>query len=188
MAAWIVGLPLGGIERQVIRTDGTPVAVGEVGTVVIRGPNLFREYWRKPEATQAAFASGWFDTGDLGTLDDAGFLTLVGRKNDLIITSGYNVYPQVVERVVGECPGVKECAVLGLSDAKRGEIVAAAVARSDASLDEARLRAWCGERLIHYQQPRIVLFVEALPRNGMGKVLRRELRERMGTLNPPPRS
>jgi malonyl-CoA/methylmalonyl-CoA synthetase len=183
-----VGLPLGGIERRVIRVDGMPVPVGEVGTVVIRGPNLFREYWRKPEATQAAFASGWFDTGDLGTLDDAGFLTLVGRKNDLIITSGYNVYPQVVERVVGECPGVKECAVLGLSDAKRGEIVAAAVVRSDASLDEARLRAWCGERLIHYQQPRSVLFVEALPRNSMGKVLRRELRERMGLLSPPPHS
>jgi malonyl-CoA/methylmalonyl-CoA synthetase len=145
-----VGLSLDGIERKVIGTDGNPVVVGEVGTVVIRGPNLFREYWRKPEATQAAFASGWFDTGDLGTIDEAGFLTLVGRKNDLIITSGYNVYPQVVERVIGECAGVKECAVLGVSDVKRGEVVAAVVVRSDANLDEARLRAWCGERLIYY--------------------------------------
>jgi acyl-CoA synthetase (AMP-forming)/AMP-acid ligase II len=182
------GLPLNGIERKVIGVNGNPVAVGEVGTVVIRGPNLFREYWRKPEATQAAFASGWFDTGDLGTLDDAGFLTLVGRKNDLIITSGYNVYPQVVERVIGECPGVKECAVLGVSDAKRGEVVAAAIVRGDSDLDEARLRAWCGERLIHYQQPRIVIFVEALPRNSLGKVLRRALRDRLTDVSPPQHS
>jgi malonyl-CoA/methylmalonyl-CoA synthetase len=173
-----VGLPLDGIERKVVDADGKPVPPGEVGTVVIRGPNLFREYWRKPEATQAAFASGWFDTGDLGTLDEAGFLTLVGRKNDLIITSGYNVYPQVVERVISECPGVRECAVLGVADAKRGELVAAAVVASDTSLNESRLRAWWDDRLVHYQQPKLVFFVDALPRNSMGKVLRRELREK----------
>ncbi len=173
-----VGLPLTGIERRVVRSDGSSTGAGEVGSVQIRGPNLFREYWRKPEATQAAFSDGWFDTGDLGSLDDAGFLTLVGRKNDLIITSGYNVYPQVVERVIGECPGVRECAVLGVPDAKRGEIVAAAVVRSDSDLDESRLKAWWSERLIHYQQPRLLFFVEALPRNSMGKVLRRELREK----------
>ncbi len=172
-----VGLPLDGIERKVVRPDGTPVAAGEVGTVVIRGPNLFREYWRKPDATRAALSSGWFDTGDLGTLDEAGFLTLVGRKNDLIITSGYNVYPQVVERVIGECPGVRECAVLGVPDARRGELVAAAVVRSEPNLDEARLHAWSSERLVHYQRPRILFFVDALPRNSMGKILRRELRE-----------
>jgi malonyl-CoA/methylmalonyl-CoA synthetase len=178
-----VGLPLEGIERKIIRPDGTPVAAGEVGTVVIRGPNLFREYWRKPDAAQAALSSGWFDTGDLGTLDEAGFLTLVGRKNDLIITSGYNVYPQVVERVIGECPGVRECAVLGVPDAHRGELVAAAVVRSEPTLDEARLRAWSDERLIYYQRPRILFFVDALPRNSMGKILRRELREQAA--NPP---
>lgn len=172
-----VGLPLDGIERKIIRADGTPAGIGEVGTVILRGPNLFREYWRKPEATQEALSSGGFDTGDLGTLDEAGFLTLVGRKNDLIITSGYNVYPQVVERIVGECPGVQDCAVLGVADAKRGELVAVAVVRSDPSVDEARLRAWCSERLIHYQQPRAIFFVDALPRNSMGKVLRRDLRE-----------
>jgi malonyl-CoA/methylmalonyl-CoA synthetase len=174
-----VGLPLDGIERKVVRSDGTPAAAGEVGTVLIRGPNLFREYWRKPDATRAALSSGWFDTGDLGTLDEAGFLTLVGRTNDLIITSGYNVYPQVVERVIGECSGVRECAVLGVPDAQRGEVVAAAVVRSEANLDEARLRAWWSERLIHYQQPRILLFVDALPRNSLGKILRRELREQI---------
>jgi malonyl-CoA/methylmalonyl-CoA synthetase len=179
-----VGVPLNGIERQVVRPDGMPVAVGEVGTVVLRGPNLFREYWRKPDATRSALSTGWFDTGDLGTLDEAGFLTLVGRKNDLIITSGYNVYPQVVERVLGECPGVRECAVLGVPDAQRGELVAAAVVRGEASLDESTLRTWLSDRLVHYQQPRIVVFVDALPRNSMGKVLRRELRDQLARINP----
>lgn len=170
-----VGLPLEGIERKIVDSEGAISKVGEVGAVLVRGPNLFREYWRKPDATRAGFASGWFDTGDLGSLDAAGFLTLVGRKNDLIISSGYNIYPQVVERVINECPGVRECAVFGLPDAHRGESVAAAVVRGDGDLDEARLRAWWSDRLIHYQQPRKIVFVETLPRNSMGKVLRREL-------------
>jgi malonyl-CoA/methylmalonyl-CoA synthetase len=174
-----VGLPLEGIELRVVRDDGAPAGVGEAGTVVLRGPNLFREYWRKPEATHAAFRDGWFDTGDLGALDESGFLTLVGRKHDLIITSGYNVYPPVVERVIAECPGVRECAVWGIPDAVRGESVAAAVVRSDPTLDESRLRIWWSDRLVHYQQPKMVVFVEALPRNSLGKVLRRELRDRL---------
>jgi long-chain acyl-CoA synthetase len=93
----------------------------------------------------------------------------------LIITSGYNVYPQVVERVLGECPGVKECAAFGVPDRERGECVAAAIVRSDPSLNESRLRAWCSDRLVHYQQPRKLLFVDSLPRNSLGKILRREL-------------
>jgi malonyl-CoA/methylmalonyl-CoA synthetase len=172
-----VGLPLAGTELQIVREDGAAAATGEVGSVQIRGRNLFREYWNKPEATREAFSSGWFDTGDLGQLDAGGFLTLVGRTHDLIITSGYNVYPRVVERVIGECPGVVECAVFGLSDEQRGERVAAAVVRSDARLDEATIMAWCRERLVHYQQPRAIALVESLPRNSLGKVLRRELRE-----------
>lgn len=174
-----VGLPLEGIELQMIREDGQETKAGEVGAVRIRGANLFHEYWNKPDATRAAFATGWFDTGDLGFRDDKGFLTLVGRKNDLIITNGFNVYPQVVERVVNDCPGVKESAVLGLPDARRGERVAVAVVKSDSALDEERLKAHWSERLIEYQRPLTVVFVEALPRNSMGKVLRRELRERL---------
>ena len=104
---------------------------GRSGSVLLRGPNLFREYWRNPEATRAAFAAGWFDTGDLGSLDAAGFLTLVGRKHDLIITNGFNVYPQVVERVINACPGVRESAVLGVPDDRRGERVVAVVVRDD---------------------------------------------------------
>ena len=174
-----VGLPLAEMERKVVRGDGADVAPGEVGSVLIRSPNVLREYWRNPDATRAAFSDGWFDTDDLGTLDERGFLTLVGRKKDLIITNGYNVYPQVVERVLGECPGVRECAAFGVPDPERGERVAAAVVRSDSKLDEARLRAWCSERLVFYQQPRTWLFVDEIPRNTLGKVLRRELISRV---------
>ncbi len=173
-----VGTPLAGVELRVSREDGQPAAPGEVGSVWLRGPNLFREYWRKPDATRQALATGWFETGDLGSRDGAGFLTLVGRKNDLIITNGYNVYPPVVERVINGCPGVRESAVLGVPDARRGERVVAVVVRAG-DLDEAALRAWWDERLVDYQRPRQVVFVESLPRNAMGKVLRRELRDRI---------
>jgi malonyl-CoA/methylmalonyl-CoA synthetase len=173
-----VGLPLSGVEMRILREDRASAAPGQVGSVQVRGPNLFRQYWNKPDVTKDAFQDGWFDTGDLGQRDAAGFLTLVGRKHDLIIVSGYNVYPQVVERVVSECPGVAECAVLGLPDAQRGERVAVAIVRGDSKLDEATISAWCRDRLVHYQQPRNVLFVESLPKNSLGKVLRRELRER----------
>ena len=148
-----VGVPLPGIEVRVVQDDGTPAAPGEVGSVQLRGPNLFREYWRKPDATREAFAAGWFDTGDLGSRDASGFLTLVGRKNDLIITNGFNVYPQVVERVINECPGVRESAVLGVPDKRRGERVVAAVVRSDETLSERALRTYLGERLVDYQRP-----------------------------------
>ena len=172
-------MPLDGIEVRVARGDGTPAPAGEVGAVLLRGPNLFRDYWRNPEATRAAFATGWFDTGDLGRLDPAGFLTLVGRKDDLIITNGFNVYPQVVERVINACPGVRESAVLGVPDDRRGERVAAVIVRDDPALDERRLRAHWAERLVDYQRPLEVVFVDALPRNAMGKVLRRELRDQL---------
>ncbi|MCI0743234.1 MAG: acyl--CoA ligase [Gemmataceae bacterium] len=166
-----VGLPLAGVE---VRVSASP---GAVGAVELRGPNLFREYWRQPEATKTAFTSGWFDTGDLGTINDAGFLTLVGRKNDLIITSGFNVYPQIVERVINSCPGVRESAVLGIPDQRKGERVVAAVVRDDAALDEQQLRDFWSSRLVDYQRPKDVVFVDALPRNALGKVLKRELRE-----------
>lgn len=172
-----VGLPLSGVEVEIVDADGTRVAVGTVGAVRVRGPNLFREYWRNPNATREAFASGWFDAGDLGSFDPNGFLTLAGRSTDLIITSGYNVYPQVVERAVNECPGVRESAVFGVPDPVRGEAVAAAVVRSDDALDEARLRAFLADRLVGYQRPRVVVFVAELPRNAMGKVPAAELRK-----------
>lgn len=172
-----VGLPLAGVEVEVVNAAGERLPIGEVGAVRVRGENLFREYWRNPDATAKAFASGWFDTGDLGSFDADGFLTLAGRSTDLIITSGYNVYPQVVERAVNECPGVRESAVFGSPDPLRGETVAAAVVRSDPALDEDGLRAFLATRLVDYQRPRVFVFVSELPRNAMGKVPAAELRK-----------
>jgi len=171
-----VGLPLEGIQLRV-EEDDQPAPASKVGTVLLRGPNLFREYWMQPEATRAAFRDGWFDTGDLGYVDGDGFLTLVGRKSDLIITNGFNVYPQVVERVINEHPGVLESAVIGIPDKRRGEVVVAAVVRNDPALDENRLRTHWNEHLVHYQQPMAVVFLETLPRNAMGKIARRQLRD-----------
>lgn len=179
-----VGLPLSGIELRIV-ADGQPAPAGEVGQVHVRGPNLFREYWRRPDATRQAFANGWFDTGDLGTLDAAGFLTLAGRSNDLIITNGYNVYPPVVERVLNACPGVRESAVIGVPDAHRGKRVVAVIVRASTTLDEAAVQAYLSERLVDYQRPRMVVFVEEFPRNALGKVLRRELRDSVQRLECP---
>jgi len=178
---------LEGIELRVAEEDNQPAPADKVGSVLLRGPNLFREYWKQPEATKDAFRSGWFDTGDLGYLSGNGFLTLVGRKSDLIITSGFNVYPQVVERVINECPGVLESAVIGIPDKRRGERVVAAVVRSDPALDEGRLRTHWNERLVHYQRPMTVVFLDMLPRNAMGKILRRQLRDEILKLIGNPR-
>ncbi|MGP0064099.1 MAG: class I adenylate-forming enzyme family protein [Isosphaeraceae bacterium] len=174
-----VGLPLDGIEVRVLDDDGAPAAPDQVGSVQLRGPNLFSAYWRRPDATREAFASGWFDTGDLGFRDTTGFLTLVARKHDLIICNGFNVYPQVVERVINECPGVRESAVVGIPDRKRGERVVAVVVRADETLTDHAIRAYLGDRLVDYQRPADIVFVPALPRNAMGKVLRRELRDQL---------
>ena len=172
-----VGLPLAGIEVRVVDASGADVPPGEVGAVWLRGPNLFQEYWRHPAATRDAFVDSWFVTGDLGTLDERGFLTLVGRAHDLIITRGFNVYPAVVERVLDRCPGVRESAVVGVPDDRRGERVVAVVVADDPQLDERRLRDHCREHLVDYQQPAEYRFVPSLPRNAMGKVLRSELRK-----------
>ncbi len=163
-----VGLPVPGVEVRVTRDDGMTADVGEVGTVQLRGPNLFRAYWRKPDATRAAFNDGWFDTGDLGSRDAQGFLSLAGRKNDLIITNGFNVYPPIVERVINACPGVRESAVLGLPDPRRGERVVAVVVRDDPALDERTLRVFWSERLVDYQRPHAVAF-PAAGTNALGK-------------------
>ena len=167
-----------GIEMEVRSEGGARASEGQVGQVWVRGPNLFDRYWRKPEATRDAFdAGGWFGTGDLGQVDGDGFLTLRGREKDLIIVGGYNVYPPVVERVLNSCPGVKESAVVGVPDDRRGERVVAAVVREDSALDEVAVRGHCAEQLVGYQRPSRIVFVDSLPRNTMGKVLKRELRE-----------
>ncbi len=180
-----VGLPLGGVDLKLVTEDGQTIRAGalekddrgEVGEVQVKSRNLFSRYWGKPEATAGEFdADGFFRTGDLGRFDEHGFLTLVGRKKDLIITGGYNVYPPVVERVINGFSQVKESAVIGIPDPKKGEAVVAVVV-PDGQLDLDALRAYCREKLVGYQVPARFEVRSELPRNTMGKVLKRTLRE-----------
>ena len=164
-----VGFPLPGVELR----------LAERGEIQLRGPNVFGGYWRRPEATAAAFtADGWFRTGDIGEHDADGYLRLVGRARELIITGGLNVYPREVEEVLLEHPAVAEVAVAGVTDAEWGEIVTAWVvpSRPAAPPAAADLTGFAAERLARFKCPRHVVFVDALPRNALGKVLRHQLR------------
>jgi long-chain acyl-CoA synthetase len=172
-----VGRPLPGTEVRVVSPAGEPLPAGEVGEVQFRGPAVVPGYWRDAEATRAALAAdGWLSTGDLGVLDDDGYLTLVDRKKELIIRGGYNVYPREVEDVLHAHPGVLEAAVVGVPhDVLGEEVLAVVVRREGATLDEATLQAFARERVAAYKYPRHVVFVDALPKGPTGKVLKRAL-------------
>ena len=168
-----VGRPLPGVDVRIVAPDGRDVADGETGELLVRGPAVFPGYWRRPEATGAAFSEGWFRTGDLGERAADGYVTLRGRASDLIITGGFNVYPREVEEVLIEQPGVREAAVVGAKDARRGERPVAFFA-GDA--DEASLEAACRRQLASFKVPAAFVRVEALPRNALGKVQKHLLR------------
>jgi malonyl-CoA/methylmalonyl-CoA synthetase len=175
-----VGLPLPGVELRIADpASGAPVAAGEAGVIEVRGPNVFAGYWRQPERTRAEFRpDGFFVTGDVGRIDERGYLWIVGRAKDLIISGGYNVYPREVEEAIEAIAGVEESAVIGLPHADFGEGVTAVVVapRRPATLNEAAVLTRLRERLAGYKLPKRVLFVDALPRNAMGKVQKDVLR------------
>jgi malonyl-CoA/methylmalonyl-CoA synthetase len=175
-----VGLPLDGIDLKLVAEDGTdPSAPMGVGEVKIRGKNLFDRYWNRPDASDDDLdPQGFFATGDLGYLDANGFLTLVGRKKDLIICSGLNVYPPVVEAVLNSFPQVREAAVIGVADALRGEKVVAVLV-PEGEIDINELQEHCKKRLAHYQIPTRYELIDALPRNTMGKILKRVLKDKL---------
>ncbi|HEX4768520.1 MAG TPA: malonyl-CoA synthase [Lichenihabitans sp.] len=179
--AGTVGLPLPGVEVR-LTAEGRVLPPGGIGMVEIRGPNVFKGYWRNPEKTRAEFtADGFFVSGDLGTYDEAGYLTIVGRGKDIVITGGYNVYPKEVESEIDALDGVLESAVIGLPDTDLGEAVAAVVVREPgAAIDDAAIAAALKERLAGYKRPKRILFVDELPRNTMGKVQKATLRQRFG--------
>ncbi|MBU6259728.1 MAG: AMP-binding protein [Burkholderiales bacterium] len=172
------GLPVPSTDIRLIDDDGHAVGIGEAGEICVRGPQVMSGYWRQPEATRAAFtADGYFRTGDMGQFDERGFLRIVDRKKDMIIVSGFNVYPNDVEAVAASCPGVAECACVGVPDARTGEAVTLYLVRlPGAALTEADVMAHCRTALTAYKVPRIVRFVDALPKSVVGKILRRELR------------
>ena len=178
-----VGLPLEGVEMKLVTEKGRTLSAERgcetAGEVKIKSKNLFGHYWNNPESTASAFdQDGFFSTGDLGHIDELGFLTLVGRKKDLIITGGYNVYPPVIERVLNRFPKVKESAVIGFPDQMRGEQVVAMVV-ADSHLDLCELKKHCQASLVNYQVPTRFELVDELPRNTMGKILKRVLKDRL---------
>jgi fatty-acyl-CoA synthase len=173
-----VGKPCLHLEVAIRDDEDRPVPAGTLGEIVLRGPKVFKGYWKDPEATAAAFRGGWFHTGDIGYLDSDGFLYVVDRKKDLIISGGENIASPEVERVLYEHPAVLEASVVGRADPRWGEVpVAFVVLRPGVKAAAEELREFCRARLARFKVPRAVEFVEALPRNPSGKVLKRVLRE-----------
>ncbi|KAA0021017.1 acyl-CoA synthetase [Antrihabitans cavernicola] len=174
-----IGKPLRHIEFRIVDDDDTDVTVGTVGELTLRGPSLFAGYWGLPDATEAAWRGGWFHTGDLAREDEDGYVTLVDRKKDMIITGGENVYPIEVEQVLYRHPQVVEAAVIGVPNEKWGEsVVAVVVTKSDPSTELAdELLEYTREHLARFKCPSSVEFVDVLPRNATGKLLKRELRQ-----------
>ena len=174
-----VGFPLPGVELRIRDEHGEPVPRGEIGGIEVRGPNVFAGYWRMPEKTKEEFAEGgWFRTGDVGKVDADGYVTIVGRSKDLIISGGFNVYPAEVEAVLNELPGVAESAVVGVAHPDFGEaVVAVVVARDGAALDGDALAAALKAKIANFKVPKAIFVVAELPRNAMGKVQKNLLRE-----------
>jgi malonyl-CoA/methylmalonyl-CoA synthetase len=181
--AGTVGPALPGVEIRVTDPEtGALLPQGEIGMVEVKGPNVFQGYWLMPEKTASEFRpDGFFITGDLGQIDDNGYLRIVGRGKDMIISGGLNIYPKEIETEIDQIDGVVESAVIGLPDADFGEAVAAIVVREKgAEIDEAQIRAALSERLAKFKWPKTIVFVDDLPRNAMGKVQKNVLREQFG--------
>ena len=174
-----VGLPLPGVSVRVVKGDGTPCEAGEVGDIQVKGPNVFQGYWRMPEKTAEEFtADGYFKTGDVGKFDEDGYLSIVGRSKDLIISGGYNVYPKEIESFIDEMDGVVESAVVGVPHPDFGEAVTAViVAKPGASLSESEVIGSLKSKIANFKVPKRVFFVPELPRNTMGKVQKNLLRD-----------
>jgi fatty-acyl-CoA synthase len=176
-----VGRPVIGVEMRVVDENDRDVAPGEVGEVVFRGNNLMKGYYKDPEATEGAMRGGWYRTGDLGRLDDEGYLYIVDRRKDMIVTGGENVYPREVEEVLYSHPKIAETAVIGVADSKWGEAIKAVVVlESGETTSEEEIIDFCRERIAGFKCPKSVDFVQALPKNPAGKILKRELRQRYG--------
>ncbi|MGQ5717321.1 long-chain-fatty-acid--CoA ligase [Pseudochrobactrum asaccharolyticum] len=172
-----IGLPVPGSDVAIRDDDGRNVALGEVGEICVRGPQVMKGYWNRPDETsKAIFADGFFRTGDMGFMNERGFTKIVDRKKDMILVSGFNVYPNEIEEVAAEHPGVVEAAAIGIANEHSGEVVKLYVVRRDPELTEEALKAFCAERLTNYKRPRMIEFRDSLPKSNVGKILRRELR------------
>ena len=173
-----IGLPIPSTDCQVHDEDDRPLPIGEVGELCIRGPQVMKGYWNRPEETARVLtADGWLRTGDMARMDPNGYVYIVDRKKDMILVSGFNVYPNEIEDVVAQMPGVLEVAAVGVPDDRSGEAVKLVIVRKDPALTADQVKAYCRENLTAYKLPRIIEFRSELPKSNVGKILRRELRD-----------
>lgn len=172
-----IGVPVPGTDVRFVDAEGRDVAFGEVGELWVKGPQVMQGYWQRPDETARALRDGWLATGDIAKMDDEGYIQIVDRKKDMILVSGFNVYPNEVEAVVATHPGIADCAVVGVPDDECGEIVVAFVTKKDPALTEEAVRQHCKQSLTNYKVPRMVIFKSDLPKSNVGKVLRKDLRD-----------
>jgi len=177
--AGTVGLPLSGVTVRVVDGSGEEMTMNETGDIQIKGPNVFSGYWRMPDKSAEDFTEdGFFNTGDKGSIDSDGYLSIVGREKDMIITGGLNVYPREIELIIDEINGVKESAVVGVADLDFGEAVIAVIVSDGSILDEEKIISLCKAQLANFKIPKRIYFIKDLPRNAMGKIQKNLLRER----------
>lgn len=173
-----IGLPLPGVEIAIKDDNGHSLAIGESGEICIKGPQVMTGYYKQPAENEKAFTpDGFMRTGDIGIMDADGYTRIIDRKKDMIIVSGFNVFPNELENVVSMCPGVVECAAIGIADEKQGESIKIFVVRNDATLREEDVSAYCKQHLTGYKRPKYIEFRDDLPKTNVGKILRRELRQ-----------
>jgi long-chain acyl-CoA synthetase len=173
-----IGLPLPNTWVQLLDEDGEKVAIGQPGEIAVKGPQVMAGYWQRPDETAKVMtAEGYMKTGDIGTMDARGFFTIVDRKKDMILVSGFNVFPSELEDLVSELPGVRECACVGVPDVLTGEAVKLVLVKADPALTEDAVRIYCRANLTGYKQPKFIEFRTELPKTPVGKILRRALRD-----------
>ncbi|WP_297334837.1 AMP-binding protein [Algoriphagus sp.] len=172
-----IGVPLPNTELMIADDLGNPLALGERGEILIKGPQVMKGYWRRPEDTGAVMFGEWFKSGDIGVMDQDGFVKIVDRKKEMILVSGFNVYPNEVEDVISSCPGVLEVGVIGMPDPKSTEKVVAYVVKKDNSVTADQIISHCHESLTNYKIPKEVYFTDELPKSNVGKILRRKIKE-----------
>jgi long-chain acyl-CoA synthetase len=174
-----IGVPIPSTYMKCIDDDGNEVPLGQPGEIAIKGPQVMAGYWQRPDETEKVMTKdGWFKTGDIGVQDEKGYFKIVDRKKDMVLVSGFNVYPNEVEDVVAKLEGVLECAVVGVPDEKTGEAVKLCIVKKDPALTEEKVREYCKANLTGYKQPKVIEFRADLPKTPVGKILRRELRDK----------
>jgi len=173
-----IGLPVPSTDVSICNDDGEPLEVGEIGEICIRGPQVMEGYWQRPDETEKVMLpGGWLRTGDIGRMDEGGFVYIEDRKKDMILVSGFNVYPNEVENVVVEIDGILEAAAIGMPDERSGEVVKLFVVRTDANVTEQDINDYCRKNLTNYKRPKSIEFRDELPKTNVGKILRRALRD-----------